>query len=119
MFTALALISSASLLLANPISPRDAAIRDSPCGSYAPCEVTCPAGLQVRQTTRTGPINPQESAYVAAKAAASKSMWSTYLANANITDFNITSFMPTGSPVPGVTLPIVAMAVSGGGFRSV
>ncbi|KAF7979185.1 hypothetical protein HWV62_43467 [Athelia sp. TMB] len=119
LFAALALIFSASLLLgANPISPRDGAIRDSPCGSYAPCEVTCPAGLQVRQTTRTGPMNPQEAAYVAAKAAASKSMWSTYLANANITDFNITSFIPTGSPVPGVTLPNVAMAVSGGGFRA-
>ncbi|KAL8283927.1 hypothetical protein RQP46_005359 [Phenoliferia psychrophenolica] len=117
MLTSLvATVLAASLAAAVPLSPRDAAIRNSP--SYAPREVVCPVGLNVRQTTATGPLNPAEAAYIAARTAQSKMLWSTYLAGAGLTNFELKKFIPKGTPVAGSTLPNIAVSVSGGGFRA-
>lgn len=62
-------------------------------------------------------MNPAEAAYVAARTAQSKDLWRTYLAGAGIDSSTIKRFIPKGTAVAGVTLPNIAVAVSGGGFR--
>ena len=125
----------AASVVAVPLDPRAAAIRDSP--SYAPRKLACPLGLKVRQTTTTvrhlqsycsfvrltdflqGPLNPAEAAYIAARTSKSRAVWKTYLFGAGLEDFDIDSFLPTKGLVAGETVPNVAISISGGGFRCV
>lgn len=126
--TGLLLASSAALSVsASPIrdfspalrnSKRDAAIRDSPSGTYAPSNVLCPAGLSVRIPVN-GSLDPQEAAYVLEKTANSVNTWTEYLNNLGLAGLDVGSFVPSkDNAKPGVTLPNIGIAVSGGGERA-
>lgn len=66
------------------------------------------------------PINPLEQEYVSQKTKKSAQDWTTYLKNANMSHFDIKSFTKgiEENGVPGVTMPNIAVALSGGGERA-
>ena len=134
----LLLIGEPILLSAAPtdLIPRDAAIRDSPTGSYVPhTGVDCPQRLAVRRPSndvrfpfpRQTPLtslasqtllNPNETAYVLAKTANSVGDWTTYLNQLGLADLNVSAFVLTAADArPAETLPSIAIAISGGGTR--
>ena len=63
-------------------------------------------------------INHQEAAYIQEKAQTSVGSWHRYLSNSGL-DIDVAEFVPSrGEAVAGVNLPIISIAVSGGGLRS-
>lgn len=62
-------------------------------------------------------VGEQESRYIATKSAKSIPAWRSYLSRAELTDFEIDSFIPSQG-IPGVTLPNIGLAISGGGIRA-
>ncbi|KAL8278897.1 hypothetical protein RQP46_008768 [Phenoliferia psychrophenolica] len=117
MHIAATLLPLALSVAAKPISRRDAAIRDSPSGTYAPTVGQCPSsGAAIRQGSA---IDPSEKAYVQDKAVTSLGDWTSYLQNIGLEGFNISEFVPSSeNAVAGQTVPIVALGISGGGQRA-
>lgn len=60
-------------------------------------------------------MGPKEAEYVALKSDKSINAWKSYLSRAELSDLDL-SLPSTG--IPGVTLPNVALAISGGGIRA-
>ncbi|KAL8278579.1 hypothetical protein RQP46_009071 [Phenoliferia psychrophenolica] len=99
------------------IQPRDAVKEDAPNG-YAPVRVTCPVGIKVRRADlKLGPLAPEEAAYISRKTASSVPAWKAYLENVGLQGLNITEFVKTNG-VAGRTMPNVAFALSGGGYKA-
>ena len=63
-------------------------------------------------------MDPQEAAYVLEKTANSVNTWTEYLNNLGLAGLDVGSFVPSkDNAKPGVTLPNIGIAVSGGGER--
>ncbi|KAL8292316.1 hypothetical protein RQP46_001782 [Phenoliferia psychrophenolica] len=109
---ALAVVASASPLR------RDAAIRDSPSGTYAPTTAACP--LTGGPVIRQGPtVDPLEAAYIQAKTVTSLDDWTAYLNGVGLEGLDVSIFVPSADKaVAGKTMPILSFAVSGGGQRA-
>ena len=113
MLSQLALVS----VLAASLVSGEAAIKDSP--SYAPQRVDCPAGITIRRTSDAVPINPEEAKYVIRKTQNSAADWTSYLNNVGLQGLDVNAFVAgTKSGRPGVDMPNVAFAISGGGQRA-
>jgi len=113
------------VILASPDNPRlfarSPALRNSPSGGYAPVWVDCPSQLSVRQPDVQGPLASQEAEYIRKRTLKSVPHWRAYLSRAGLKHFDIESFLQkasTNGAVRGLTLPNVALALSGGGPRA-
>lgn len=113
------------VILASPdnprLFPRSPALRSSPSGGYAPVWVDCPRELSVRQPVISGPLASQEAEYIRKRTLKSVPYWRAYLSRAGLEQFDIESFLlkaSTDGAVRGLTLPNVALALSGGGPRA-
>ncbi|KAG0148718.1 hypothetical protein CROQUDRAFT_692636 [Cronartium quercuum f. sp. fusiforme G11] len=90
---------------------RSTAIENSPSGNYAPSWVNCPNNF-------TNLIGEKESNYVRTKTIKSIPLWKSYLSRAELTDFDLNSFLSINNPIQGETLPNIGLAISGGGIRA-
>ncbi|EGW30427.1 phospholipase B [Spathaspora passalidarum NRRL Y-27907] len=80
----------------------------SPTNDYAPGSVSCPGGSLTRAATG---INTQEENYITNRNPITKSALGTFLSNAGLTDFDVSSFLSQAQPSIG-------LAFSGGGYRA-
>lgn len=77
---------------------------------YAPVAVSCPSG-QLTRSSLSG-INPEEKKYVDNRyTSVAKPNLKAFLSGANLTDFDIDSFLDKANPTIGITF-------SGGGYRA-
>mgnify|MGYP001595007542 FL=1 len=59
-----------------------------------------------------------EEAYIAGKTVTSLSHWTSYLDNVALDGLDVSRFVPSaGKAIPGQTVPVVSVVVSGGGQR--
>ena len=79
-------------------------------GSYAPINVTCPANLI--RSGETG-LSPDEAAYISQRKTKATQSLQTWLAGANLEDFNVSALFANESHVP-----TLGIAFSGGGYRA-
>ncbi|KAG5419833.1 PLB2 [Candida metapsilosis] len=87
----------------------DIIVADSSHG-YAPIAVKCPSG-QLTRSSLSG-INPDEKNYVDTRYTnVAKPSLKSFLSGANLTDFDIDSFLDQANPTIGITF-------SGGGYRA-
>lgn len=64
---------------------------------------------------KQGPIDPKEEAHVLGKTATSAGDWTSYLNTVNLDGLDVGFVKQNG--IPGVTMPSIAFAISGGGDR--
>ncbi|EMG50278.1 Lysophospholipase 2 [Candida maltosa Xu316] len=81
----------------------------SPTNSYAPGRVACPQNKLTRSALEG--ISPNEQSYMNQRYQNAKSEMINFLKNANMTGFDIDTFMETSNPTIG-------LAFSGGGYRA-
>ena len=81
----------------------------SPTGGYAPGKVTCPSDKVTRSALEG--IGADEKSYIDERYKIAKSEMTTFLKNANMSDFDVDSFMEQYNPTIGI-------AFSGGGYRA-
>lgn len=115
-------IQRADIATAHVLHPRDLAISQSPTGGYAPKKIDCPADLRIRDANMyPWGLSPGEEAYVSSKANLSIPLWSDFLKQAGLKDFDIEDFLhkaTTTGARAGDTVPNIALALSGGGNRA-
>ncbi|KAK6460816.1 lysophospholipase [Scheffersomyces coipomensis] len=81
----------------------------SPTDGYAPGYVQCPSNSKLTRDA-TG-LSSSESSWVQSRKEITNAALSTFLTNANLTDFDVDSFLSSNSPTIG-------LAFSGGGYRA-
>ena len=87
----------------------NAVLGGSPTGGYAPGRVTCPSDKVTRSALEG--IGADEKSYIDERYKIAKSEMTTFLKNANMSDFDVDSFMEQYNPTIGI-------AFSGGGYRA-
>lgn len=74
--------------------------------------------LAFNEPFRQQTLNSEETTYIQSKTETSLADWTSYLTNVGLEGLNLSSFVPTeATAVPGETVPLVGIAVSGGGLR--
>ncbi|KAH9452275.1 hypothetical protein MJO28_008850 [Puccinia striiformis f. sp. tritici] len=101
---------------------RDAAISNSPSGTYAPVGDSCPTEFFIRQPNEAGAkLGKAESEYVEERAGKSIPLWEEYLNRVNLEDFEVKEFLckaKKNGGKAGETLPNLGFSLSGGGARA-
>lgn len=84
--------------------------------SYAPNIVTCPADVEL--VRNSGNLSNQELDWVHGRKVVASEHFVQYLRRANLTDFDVDTYESALHANPDQNMPILAMANSGGGWRS-
>jgi len=106
----------AAQLLSDVAALAHRALADNPSGGYAPAVIPCP---QTRPTVRRADgLSQAETSWLADRRPATVDPMIDLLTRANITDFDAPKFIRDAAASNLSSLPNIAIAVSGGGYRA-
>ncbi|KNZ63807.1 hypothetical protein VP01_109g6 [Puccinia sorghi] len=101
---------------------RDAAISNSPSGTYSPVVDKCPTNFFTRNPHESeAKLCAAESQYINTKSEKSIPLWEEYLGRVQLQDFDVQSFLlaaKINGGKAGETLPNLGFSLSGGGVRA-